>query len=437
MDNDFMRLKLCSFSVKDIVFDEVSKLDDGCLRIDRGEVEKHLYTHGKFKKVTIDIARPGERTRVIHINDVIEPRAKIGGSQRIFPGFLGPPVTVGSGVTHRLDNVAVMTTADHDNCRYGIRKTEEGPSSLNCQYELLVDMTGETSFFSPFSKTFNVVLNFEPLPDASVEEFDEAVRLAGLWVAEYLAKLPGDTPPDHFNLLHLEKTDQEDLPRVAYIYQVQSNGFVRDTYLYGEHTRYLMPTLLHPNEIIDGAVVNGVQSYGASPTYIHQNNQVIKGLYERHGKDLNFVGVIFLTRHQLTHRDKERKASHAAKLAKMLGADGIISTQEGGGNSIVDQMLTVKYCEEFGIKTVALTYEMGGAEGKDFPLIYHVREADALVSTGNREQIVHMPKVERVIGGTHIFYKNIPATDGFDCFMLDVISSCNHAGFWKMRGWDY
>jgi glycine reductase len=432
VENDFMRLELCCFSVKDVVFGEVSGFSDGILRIDRGEVEKSLCNEGKFRKLNIDIARPGEMARIIHIIDVIEPRAKFGGNQRIFPGFLGPPTTVGSGVTHKLENVAVMTTADMQT-----RKDGEGPSSLTRQNERLVDMTGEAAIYSPFSKTTNIVLYFEPSPDISIEEFEDAIRRAGLWVAEYLAKLTGNNSPDYVNSLDLEKIDHHDLPRVAYVYQVQSNGFVRDTYLYGEHTRHLMPTLIHPNEITDGAIVNGSQSYAASPTYIHQNNKVIKGLYERHGKELNFVGVIFLTRHHLTHRDKERKACYAAKLAKMLGADGIISTQEGGGNSIVDQMLTIKSCEDFGIKTVALTYEIGGAEGKDFPLIYHVKEADALVSTGDREQLVHMPEMERVIGGTHLLYRNIPAKNSLDCLMIDIISSFNQAGFWKLRGWDY
>ena len=195
--------------------------------------------------------------------------------------------------------------------------------------------------------------------------------------------------------------------------------------------------MIHPNEITDGAIVNASTSYASSPTYVHQNNRVIKGLYWRHGKELNFVGIILLTYHQLAHEDKARKAYYAAKLAKMLGADGIVSTQEGGGNSIVDQMLTVKFCEELGIKTVAVTLEMGGSEGSDFPLIYHTKEADALVSTGNREQIVHLPKMEKALGGTHILYKNIPAIESYDSFMTECAFSFDQTGFWRVRAWDY
>ena len=198
-----------------------------------------------------------------------------------------------------------------------------------------------------------------------------------------------------------------------------------------------MPTIIHPNETADGAIVNASLSFASYPTYVHQNNRVIKGLYQRHGKELNFVGIILLTYHKLTYEDKARKAHYAAKLAKMLGADGIVSTQEGGGNSIVDQMLTVKFCEELGIKTVAVTLEMGGEEGSDFPLIYHVKEADSLVSTGNREQIVRLPKMQKALGGTHVLFTDIPATESFDIFMSDIAFSTDQSGFWKIRAWDY
>jgi len=429
--NDFMNLKLCSFVVKDVIFSKKSALSGGVLNIQKEEIEKNLYNDRRFKKVYIDVAKPGEMTRIIHTLDIIEPRAKVGEGSRVFPGFLGPPATVGSGTTHRLQNVAVITTADIE-----AFKSVEGPSSVTGPRERVVDMAGEAAIFSPFSETMNVVLNFEPSPDISMEEFEDAIRMAGLWVAEYLARLTSNMPPDHTENLHYQKAGN-DLPKIVYIYMLASDGFLRDTYLYGERTTYLMPTLIHPNEIADGALVNASQSFASSPTYVHQNNKVITGLWERQGKDLNFAGVVVLTRHHLTHQDKERKAYFAAKLAKMLGADGVVSTQEGGGNSIVEQMLIVKFCEELGIKTVTVTYEMGGVQGKDLPLIYQVKEADAVVSTGNREQLVRLPKMERVLGGTHILYKNIPATESYETFMSDIAFSFDQTGFWRVRAWDY
>ena len=86
---------------------------------------------------------------------------------------------------------------------------------------------------------------------------------------------------------------------------------------------------------------------------------------------------------------------------------------------------------------MAITYEMGGPEGKDFPLIYHVKEADYLVSTGNREEMVRLPKMEKALGGSHILYKSIPASDPFDTFMANIAFSFDQTGFWRVEAWDY
>jgi sarcosine reductase len=431
MTHGFTRLELRTYEVKEVTFGEKNVFRDGVLSIEKKEVQEFLSRDTRFRRVDLDIARPGEPVRIIHVLDVIEPRAKSRGPLRIFPGFLGPPATVGRGVTHRLKNVAVMTTADIQ-----AMKSYGGPSSVSGQRERIVDMAGEASAFSPFSETINVVLNAEPSSGTSAQEFDDAMRRAGLGVAEYLAKLTENLVPDHIDFLATEKPHSS-LPKIAYICLVQSGPFLRETYLYGECPPYWAPTLVHPNETADGAMVNGSLSYASTPTYVHQNNKVMGGLLKRHGKELDFVGVIVSSRHPLTHQDKMRRAGYAAKLAKMLGAEGAILTQEGGGNSIVDQMLTAQSCEELGIKTGVVTLEMGGVEGKDFPLIYQVKEADAVVSTGNREAMVRMPRMKRASGGTHILYKGIPATESFETHMSDIAFSFEQTGFWKIRAEDY
>ena len=49
------------------------------------------------------------------------------------------------------------------------------------------------------------------------------------------------------------------------------------------------PTLIHPNEELDGAVISGncVAACDKITTYQHQNNACILDLYSRHGKDIN------------------------------------------------------------------------------------------------------------------------------------------------------
>jgi hypothetical protein len=105
----------------------------------------------------------------------------------------------------------------------------------------------------------NVVLEFDDRPDLSVEEADAAIRLAGLRVAGFLADLTRGQTPAATETFALGPVDPA-LPRVAYIYQIQSDGVLRHTFLYGRDLYRMVPTLVHPNELLDGALVNSAFS---------------------------------------------------------------------------------------------------------------------------------------------------------------------------------
>ncbi|MBI4493501.1 MAG: glycine reductase, partial [Chloroflexi bacterium] len=210
------------------------------------------------------------------------------------------------------------------------------------------------------------------------------------------------------------------------------------TYLYGEATAAAtVPTLLHPNELADGVVVNGNMSPASVSTYAFQDNQVVRAMYRRHGKEVDFAGVVLDTRHHLTDTHKEQRAWFAAKLARQLGAQGVVLTQEGGGNSIVDQMLCCQACEALGIQTVLVSYEMSGADGTDFPLIYHVPEARAIASTGNREMRVELPPVERALGGERYLFANTPADGPYTTHVEDIAFAIDLSGFGQLRAQAY
>ncbi len=77
--------------------------------------------------------------------------------------------------------------------------------------------------------------------------------------------------------------------------------------------------------------------------------------------------------------------------------------------------------ERRGIKTVIIAEEFGGADGGDFGLVHTVPEADAIVSTGNRDALVSLPAMERVIGGDRILNPDLndtivngPASQAFE-----------------------
>jgi hypothetical protein len=67
-------------------------------------------------------------------------------------------------------------------------------------------------------------------------------------------------------------------------------------------------------------------------------------------------------------------------------------------NHAVDLMLTIQKCERAGIKTTVVYNDIG--DGPDDPgFIFAVREADAIVNAGCRDQKVTLPKMETLVGG--------------------------------------
>ena len=88
----------------------------------------------------------------------------------------------------------------------------------------------------------------------------------------------------------------EKLPSVDYVMlpqsQMEEMGY--NDLLYGWDTNHMVPTFMHPNEVLDGALVSGSFMPVSSKwsTYDMQNCPNIKALYEAHGKTINFLGVI-------------------------------------------------------------------------------------------------------------------------------------------------
>ena len=162
-----------------------------------------------------------------------------------------------------------------------------------------------------------------------------------------------------------------------------------------------MATFVHPNEIFDGAITVDTTRSGRGyypATWDWQNHPLILGLYAEHGRTLNFGGVILQRIRFETGHGKEVGSLNAARLAKAMGADGALVTWIGGGNAFVDVMFTVRTCEQRGIKATLVTYEGGGKEGRDNPVLFYVTEAEAVVSTGTQDCAMTLPQMERIVG---------------------------------------
>lgn len=414
-----LRLELETHNVHRLVFGETTSLGAGVLSLNRAELVALLQSSPVIADVAIALAHPGDDVRLIHLLDAIEPRCKLEGRARIFPGLLGDPNSAGEGKTRRLAGMAILTAAQYPVPVGGLLQTREA----------IVDMSGPAAPYSIFSSTANLVLTFHPTPDASNADFDDAIRRASLRLAEFLAQQVANHPPDNIETFELTPT-APDLPRIVYLYQAQAQGTFSDTYLYGTPIHNLVPTLLHPNETMDGVIVSGNYVYACfkNPTYLHLNNPVIRELYSEHSKTLNFAGIVFYRGHNYTQAEKHRAANYAAKLARFLDADGVILTGEGGGNSAIDMMLALKECERLGIKTTVITYELGGPEGKDFPLVDNEPEANAIISTGSCDKTIQLPAIGQVVGGTTYLDTAQPATEPREIMLDKIYCSTNQLG---------
>jgi glycine reductase len=335
-----------------------------------------------LSKADVGLARPGEEARIIPVKDVIEPRVGVSGSGDFFPGVIGKMGTVGSGRTNVLRGAAVVTVGR-------IIGYQEG----------LIDMSGPGAEYTPFSKTNNVALILHPVDGLAPHAHEEAVRLAGLRAATYLGKTCKDAAPDEVEVYELTPVADTTLPRVAFVYPLLSEGLLHDTYLYGADVKKILPSLIHPNEVMDGAIVSGncVSACDKHTTFHHLNNPVIKELYRRHGKELNFIGVVVCNLN-VTLVDKERTTDYASKLVKLIGAEGAIITEEGFGNPDTDLMMLCKKVEEYGVKTALITDEYAGRDGSSQSLADAVPQADAVVSVGNANEVVALPAMKRIIG---------------------------------------
>lgn len=382
-----MRLEMGHIYIKDIQFASESKIEDGILYVSEEAVKAVALEDEKIKSVSFDIAKPGESVRITPVKDVIEPRVKVEGRGGVFPGVIAKVDTVGEGKTYALKGMAVVTAGK-------IVGFQEG----------IIDMTGPGADYTPFSKTLNLVMVCEPVDDIKQHDYEKAVRFAGFRVATYIAELARDLTPDETKVYETCTIKEgfekyPDLPRVAYVQMLQSQGLLHDTYVYGVDAKKIVPTILSPTEVMDGAIVSGncVSACDKNPTYIHENNPVVHDLFEEHGKTINFVCQI-ITNENVYLADKQRSSDWTAKLCKMLDLDGVIVSQEGFGNPDTDLIMNCKKIEAEGVKTVIITDEYAGRDGKSQSLADADAAADAVVTGGNANQVVILPKLDKVIG---------------------------------------
>ncbi len=389
-----MELELFDYSIDELRWGERTALTGKSLSVYAPDLRELLKDLSHDIHVDYEIARPGESKRIVHVLDTVLPIAKLSGHATTFPGFDSPAQLVGTGKTLRIRNLLVTVTGRFPNVEAltPIEKPREG----------ILDMTGVGAPFSYGSDRFHLILSLTPDSSVSNATFDQSLRNMALRCARYLAQVEKTNIESEKQVISL-KPVSEHLPKVVLIYQVQSQLCCARTFYYAEEVSKTLPTFVHPAEFFDGAVVSGnYKSERKIPTSQHCANPFIAELLERHGKSINFLGVILSRGYNDSFEQKKKMGLWVARLARNLGAQGAVAIMEGTGNGTVDFMQTVKACEDEGIKTVAVLHESNGPKGYERPLVDHPKEADGMISRGNVSERIYIPPLATVIGGSEI-----------------------------------
>lgn len=398
-----MRLEVGTFPVRDAIFGQRTRWSNGTLEIDREELLTVARRDPNLTFADADLARPGESARIINVNDVIEPRVKVSGRGVVYPGVCGRSIAaVGQGRTHRLGGFAIVECVPRSSAASGRSNHFAPRDELSYRRQDFIDLAGPGAV-RPYASLINLALTLEADPSLGPEDRHLAIHGAALRVSDYLGQSVSQLDPPEMEIFDLSSRNP-DLPGIVFIPVLASSEYWAGpdskigTAVYGV-TRLSAPWVLHPTELMDGAVGQGTLQGLTWPLI---NNPVVLELARRHGQDLNFLAVIVQRSNWGGQAEMELAAERAAQAAVLLGAQGMIVTTNIRGRRFVDTVSCIKAGQAEGIRTVLITEEEDSENGAATPLLINDPAIVAAVSTGTGSVPHPFAPVERVLGGREI-----------------------------------
>ena len=405
------RVQIDYIHIKDVKFGDRTALDHGVLTIDKQEL-LDMAGSELFGKLDIKLARPGENCRILGIHDIMQPRCKADAPETSYPGIWGKLAPVGEGRTVALKGVVVSDIY-----------------YAKCNVKYYLDMGGECARYTNFSRHFHVILDAEPAEGVSDLSYAEALKYASLTINVRLAKLGIGETPDETKTYQLGPVgpgpDGKPLPRVAYHVVHMASHDTWNFLMYGQSALNFLPIVVQPTEILDGAMIWRYWE----PNYFLQEEIYIKELMERHGKDIDFAGVVF-SNNVMKIDGKDTMGMIAATLCKeTLKADCVIVNKSGMGHCQLDQALAFNWEEKMGMRCVMNLSAVSNDRPGDMLVIADPR-IDAVINSG-RNYDLHHPRVERLIGeGT-----NVPSLLGVDAKgPFTHTTNFAYQGIWSQLG---
>ena len=408
-----MKLQVDYTNIKTVEFGEKTSLNGTTLVINKEDLISQFDTN-YFETVDIIIAKPGDDVRILGVTDCTQPRVKADDPEATFPGFLGKLAPAGDGRTVALKGVLI---------------TELYPMKAN--FKALVDMNGPIADLTMMSRHNHIVLDVRPKEGINASAYCQAQKMAALKLAVYLAKFAIERTPDESVSYELGPvgpgSDGKPLPKVAYLTSQWAGFDVQQFYYYGQSGLGTLPMMIHPNEMLDGAFIYRY----FQPMYFYQEEAMIKELYARHGKDIEFVGMV-MTCGKTETSAKEASSMAAAAMAKnYLKADITINTKAGMGHCQLEQQMMHIWSEKLGMKAVTVMPGVSSEKPGDL-LVISDSAVDAVVHSGDI-QMMEYPHVETLVG-----VHDIPALMAFDLHgPFTITTNLNIVGGHTTQGANY
>ena len=381
------RLQIDYIKVRDVKFGEKTSLDKGVLTVNKEDLLKEAASD-LFGSLDIQLVRPGENCRILGLHDVMQPRCKADHPEESYPGIWGKLAPAGEGRTVALKGVVVSDIY-----------------YAKCNVKYYMDMGGPCAKYSNFSRHFHVCIDATPGEGVSDASYAEALKRASLSVNVFLAKLTIGLEPDETEVFERKPVPAEKkLPKVAYLVTHMASHDTWNFLYYGQSALNFLPIVVQPTEILDGAMIWRYWE----PNYFLQNEVYIKELMKRHGKDLEFVGVVF-DNNVMKIDGKDTMSMISATLCKdTLGADCVMLNKSGMGHCQLDSALAFNWCQKLGMTAALNLSAVSNHEPGDM-LVIADPEVDAVINSGRNWDLDH-PKVDRLVGEK----ANVPCLLGLD-----------------------
>ncbi|EHL69038.1 glycine/sarcosine/betaine reductase component B subunit [Cloacibacillus evryensis] len=381
------RLQIDYIKVRDVKFGEKTSLDKGVLTVNKEDLLKEAASD-LFGSLDIQLVRPGENCRILGLHDVMQPRCKADHPEESYPGIWGKLAPAGEGRTVALKGVVVSDIY-----------------YAKCNVKYYMDMGGPCAKYSNFSRHFHVCIDATPGEGVSDASYAEALKRASLSVNVFLAKLAIGLEPDETEVFERKPVPAEKkLPKVAYLVTHMASHDTWNFLYYGQSALNFLPIVVQPTEILDGAMIWRYWE----PNYFLQNEVYIKELMKRHGKDLEFVGVVF-DNNVMKIDGKDTMSMISATLCKdTLGADCVMLNKSGMGHCQLDSALAFNWCQKLGMTAALNLSAVSNYEPGDM-LVIADPKVDAVINSGRNWDLDH-PKVDRLVGEK----ANVPCLLGLD-----------------------